>query len=308
MKDVKVLICDIIDDIGVKMLEDSGFDVDQMTDIGASNLVKVVGDYDAIVVRSRTKVTAEVLNSGKPKLKVVARSGVGLDNVDVEEAKKLGIQVVNSAEAPSNAVAELVLGYMLCLARNISKADASIKRGEWIKSKLTGFEISGKTLGVVGFGRIGYLLGKKAKVLGMRVLCYDVLIDKLMNFVIDAGAEPVKLDKLLAESDFVSIHVPLLPQTKYMFNSNTISKMKKGSYLINAARGGIVEETALIDAIKIGHLAGAALDVFEEEPTKNTELVKNEKLVCTPHIGAESKEAQIGNSIIIAEKIVKLLS
>jgi D-3-phosphoglycerate dehydrogenase len=307
MKEVKVLVCDPIDDVGVKLLREAGYHVDLKTEITASDLVKVASAYDALVVRSRTKVTKEVLQAGKPKLKIVARSGVGLDNVDTEAAKALSIQVVNSAEAPSNAVAELVLGYMLSLSRNIAKGDASMKRGEWAKNKLTGFELSRKTLGIVGFGRIGFLVGKKAKSLGMRVLCYDVLIDKMMNFVQEAGAESVPLDKLLAESDFVTVHVPLLPQTKHMFNAATIAKMKKDSYIINAARGGIIEEKALVDALSSGHLAGAALDVYEEEPTKNMDLVKMENVVCTPHIGAESKEAQLGNSMIVAEKLIKAL-
>jgi D-3-phosphoglycerate dehydrogenase len=307
MKDVKVLVCDPIDEVGVMLLKEAGYSVDLKTEITAPDLVKVAGAYDALVVRSRTKVTKEVLQAGKPKLKIVARSGVGLDNVDTEAAKALGIQVVNSAEAPSNAVAELVVGYMLSLSRNIAKGDASMKRGEWAKNKLTGFEISGKTMGIVGFGRIGYLVGKKTKALGMRVLCYDVMIDKMMNFVQEAGAESVPLDKLLAESDFVTVHVPLLPQTKYLFDAPTIAKMKKGSLIINAARGGIIEEKALVNALKSGHLAGAALDVYEEEPTKNMDLVKMENVICTPHVGAESKEAQLGNSTIVAEKLKKAL-
>ena len=307
MKDVKVLVCDPIDDVGVKLLKEAGYKVDLKTEITAPDLIKIAGTYDALVVRSRTKVTKEVLQAGKPKLKIVARSGVGLDNVDVEAAKALGVQVVNSAEAPSNAVAELVLGYMLSLSRNIARGDASMKRGEWAKNKLTGFELSGKTMGIVGFGRIGYLVGKKTKALGMRVLCYDVMIDEMMNFVKEVGAESVPLDKLLAESDFVTVHVPLLPQTKHMFNAATIAKMKKGSCIINAARGGIIEEKALVEALKAGHLAGAALDVYEEEPTKNVDLVKMENVVCTPHIGAESKEAQLGNSTIVAEKLIKAL-
>jgi D-3-phosphoglycerate dehydrogenase len=307
MKEVKVLVCDPIDDVGVEMLREAGYKVDLKTEITAADLIKAAGAYDALVVRSRTKVTKEVLQAGKPNLKIVARSGVGLDNVDTEAAKSLGIQVVNSAEAPSNAVAELVLGYMLSLSRNIAKGDASMKRGEWAKNKLTGFELNGKTIGIVGFGRIGFLVGKKTKALGMRVLCYDVMIDKMMNFVQEAGAETVSLDKLLAESDFVTVHVPLLPQTRYMFNSSVIAKMKKGAYIINAARGGIIEEKALVDALKDGQLAGAALDVYEEEPTKNMDLVKMDGVVCTPHIGAESKEAQLGNSTIVAEKIIKAL-
>ncbi|MCX6656323.1 MAG: hydroxyacid dehydrogenase [Candidatus Bathyarchaeota archaeon] len=307
MKEVKVLVCDPIDDVGVKMLKEAGYKVDLKTEITAADLIKAAGAYDALVVRSRTKVTKEVLQAGKPRLQIVARSGVGLDNVDTEAAKSFGIQVVNSAEAPSNAVAELVLGYMLSLSRNIAKSDASMKRGEWAKNKLTGFELNGKTIGIVGFGRIGFLVGKKTKALGMRVLCYDVMIDKMMNFVQEAGAESVPLDKLLAESDFVTVHVPLLPQTRYMFNAAVIAKMKKGAYIINAARGGIIEEKALVDALKSGQLAGAALDVYEEEPTKNMDLVKMENVVCTPHIGAESKEAQLSNSTIVAEKLIKVL-
>jgi D-3-phosphoglycerate dehydrogenase len=306
VKDIRILICDPTDEVGVTMLREAGFAVDLDTTITPEWLLKKVGGYTALVVRSRTKITKEVL-AAAPGIKAVARAGVGLDNVDVDEAKKRGVQVINSPEAPSNAVAELVLGYMLSLARNLPKADASMKRGEWMKSKLTGFEVQGKTLGVVGFGRIGYLLGKKAKALGMHVLCYDVLIDKLMNFVNEVGADSVPLDRLLAESDFVTVHVPLLPQTKGMFNVETIGKMKKGSYLINAACGGIVDEKALLGALRSGHLAGAALDVYEEEPTRNLELVKLENVVCTPHIGAESKEAQLANSTIVAEKLIKLL-
>jgi len=305
MKDVRVLVCDPIDDVGMRMLREAGFTVEVKPEITASDLVKEAKGYDALVVRSRTKVTRDVLQAGMPRLKIVARSGVGLDNVDTEAAKALGIQVVNSAEAPSNAVAELVLGYMLSLSRNIAKGDASMKRGEWAKSKLTGFELSGKTIGIVGFGRIGYLVGKKTKALGMLVLCYDVLIDQLMNFVNEIGAESVPLDMLLAESDFVTIHVPLIPQTRHMFDAKTLAKMKKGSYIINAARGGIIDEGALVEALRSGQLAGAALDVYEEEPTKNLELVKMESVVCTPHIGAESKEAQLGNSTIVASKLIK---
>lgn len=288
------------------MLREAGFAVDLDTAITPEGLMKKAGGYTALVVRSRTKVTKDVL-AAAPSLRAVARAGVGLDNVDVEEARRRGVQVINSPEAPSNAVAELVLGYMLSLARSLPKADASMKRGEWIKSKLTGFEIQGKTLGIVGFGRIGHLLGKKVKALGMRVLCYDVQIDKLMSLVEEAGAESVSFDRLLAESDFVTVHVPLLPQTRGMFNAETIGKMKKESYLINAARGGIVDEEALLGALKSGHLAGAALDVYEEEPTKNVDLVGLGNVVCTPHIGAESVEAQLANSTIVAEKLIRLL-
>jgi D-3-phosphoglycerate dehydrogenase len=301
---VKVLMADSIHEDGVKMMRDAGLELDLQTEITADALKKVIGGYDAIVVRSRTKLTREVLeNSGK--LKVIARAGVGLDNVDVAYAKGKGIEVYNSPEAPSNAVAELVLGFMLDLARNISHGDHGLKQGKWLKKDLGGFELSGKTLGIVGFGRIGYLLGKKAKALGMDVLAYDVIMDKLRHFVVEIGAKDVTLDTLLAESDFVTVHVPLLPQTMHMISAAQFNKMKKGSYIINAARGGVVDEKALMMALDQGRLAGAALDVFEQEPDPNPDLVTRVNVVCTPHIGAESEEAQVGNSTIVAEKLIK---
>lgn len=289
------------------MLRESGYEVDLETSITGEALVGKVGDYAAIVVRSRTKVTREVLQGGE-KLKVVARAGVGLDNVDLEAAKELGVQVVNSPEAPTNAVAELVLGMMLSLARRIPEADASMKRGEWIKRQLTGFELSGKILGVLGFGRIGYTLAKKAKALGMKVVTFDVVIDKLMKFVEEAGAKAVSLEELLASSDFVSIHVPLLPQTRNMIGREQFGLMKEGAYIINAARGGIVDEDAIREALVGGRLGGAALDVYEEEPPGDTSLVGLENVVCTPHIGAATVEAQRANSTVVAEKLIKILS
>jgi len=306
MKGSRILVCDPIHEDGVVMLKEAGFDVDLKTDITGEGLLKIAGDYDALVVRSRTKVTAEVLEAAG-NLKVVARAGVGLDNVDLEEAKKRDVEVVNSPEAPSNAVAELVLGMMLSLARSIPEADASMKRGEWIKRRLTGFELAGKTLGIVGFGRIGYLLGKKAKALGMRVLTFDVVIEKLMGYVEEAGAEAVSMEELLAGSDFVSLHVPLLPQTRNLIGRREIEAMKDGAYLINASRGGIVDEDALREALEGGRLAGAALDVFEEEPPKDTSLIGLENVVATPHIGAATVEAQRANSTIVAEKLIRIL-
>ncbi|UCD44506.1 MAG: hydroxyacid dehydrogenase [Candidatus Bathyarchaeota archaeon] len=303
----RILVCDPVHEEGVKMLRESGYEVDLETSITGEALVGKVGDYAAIVVRSRTKVTREVLQGGE-KLKVVARAGVGLDNVDLEAAKELGVQVVNSPEAPTNAVAELVLGMMLSLARRIPEADASMKRGEWIKRQLTGFELSGKILGVLGFGRIGYTLAKKAKALGMKVVTFDVVIDKLMKFVEEAGAKAVSLEELLASSDFVSIHVPLLPQTRNMIGREQFGLMKEGAYIINAARGGIVDEDAIREALVGGRLGGAALDVYEEEPPGDTSLVGLENVVCTPHIGAATVEAQRANSTVVAEKLIKILS
>jgi len=306
MSEIKILVCDPIHEEGVAMLKEAGFAVDLETSITAEELVKTTGDYDALVVRSRTKVTSEVVRAGK-RLKAIARAGVGLDNIDLEAAEKAGVKVVNSPEAPANAVAELVLGLMFSLARRIPEADRSMKRGEWIKRRLTGFELKGKTLGIIGFGRIGYQLAKKARALEMRVVTYDVIIDKLMEYVEEAGAEAVSLEDLLRSSDFVTIHVPLLPQTRHMIGAEKIAMMKDGAYLINAARGGIVDEDALRAALNTGKVSGAALDVFENEPPEDTSLTGLENTICLPHIGAATVEAQIANSTIIAEKLIELL-
>lgn len=285
---------------------EAGFDVDLETSITGPELVERVKDFDAIVVRSRTKVTREVIEASG-RLRAVARAGVGLDNVDLEAAKERGVEVLNSPEAPSNAVAELVLGLMLSLARRIPLGDASMKRGEWIKRRLTGFELEGKTLGIVGFGRIGYNLARKAKAMGMRVVT-DASIEKLMRFVEETGAESVPMEDLLKESDFVSLHVPLRLQTRHMIGARELETMKDGAYLINAARGGVVDEDALREALVRGKLAGAALDVFEIEPPEDTSLTGLENLIALPHIGAATVEAQAANSTIVAEKLIKLFT
>jgi D-3-phosphoglycerate dehydrogenase len=304
---VKVLVSDPIDEEGVKMLREAGLTVDLRTDITAEELKKVIGGYDAIVVRSRTKLTEEVLKKAT-SLKAIARAGVGLDNIDTRYAKEKGVEVFNSPEAPCNAVAELVVGLMLSMARHISVADSTLKQGRWEKTRLTGIELSGRTLGVIGFGRIGYMVGKKARALGMEVLAYDVLMDKLRHFVEEIGARDVDLETLLAGSDFITVHVPLLPQTKHMISTKQFEKMKTGVYVVNAARGGIIDEAALKEALDDGKVAGAALDVFEQEPSPDPDLVRRVNVVCTPHIGAGSVEAQLGNSTIVAEKLIRFFS
>jgi len=297
----RVLVCDPIHDDGIKILREAGYIVDLRTSITASELAEAVGDFDAIVVRSRTKVTERVLEAGK-RLKAVARAGVGLDNIDLIAAKRLGIIVVNSPEAPSNAVAELVLGLMLSLARRIPEADDSMKKGKWIKKQLTGIELKGKTLGIIGFGRIGYQLAKKAGALEMRVLTARRARGE------KAGADAVDLDELLGSSDFVTVHVPLLPQTKHMIGTEEISAMKDGAYLINVARGGVIDEEALRKALVSGKLAGAAaLDVYEEEPPGDISLTGLQNGVSLPHIGAATVEAQRANSTVVAEKLIKIL-
>ena len=303
----KVIICDPIHEDGVKMLRDAGLDVTLDTEVTAEELLKKISEYDAMVIRSRTKVTKELLDAAT-SLKAIARAGVGLDNVDLPYAKEKGVEVFNSPEAPCNAVAELVLGMMFNMARMISEADAGMKQGKWEKKKLTGFEIQGKTLGIIGFGRIGYTLGKKAKCLGMRVLAFDVAIDRVKQYIEEIGAEAVDLDILYAQSNFITVHVPLLPQTKHMINKEAIAKMRDGVHLINAARGGVIDEAALKEALDSGKVKGAALDVFEEEPKPDEELVCRSNVICTPHIGAGSVEAQIGNSTVVAEKLIKFFN
>jgi D-3-phosphoglycerate dehydrogenase len=304
---VRILVCDPIHEDGVNMLKEAGYDVELDTKITGEELVDKLGDYDAIIIRSRTNVDERVLRA-KGKLKAVARAGVGLDNVDLETAKKVGIQVINSPEAPSNAVAELVLGLMLALARRIPEGDASLKRGEWIKRQLTGFELKGKTLGIIGFGRIGYELGKKCKALGMTVVAYDVAMDRVIKYVEEIRAESVTMEDLLSRSDFVSVHVPLLPQTRNLIGRDQIGLMKKSAYLINAARGGIIDEMALRDALVKGELGGAALDVFANEPPDDTSLTGLKNIICMPHIGAATVEAQRANSTIVAKKLIQIFS
>jgi D-3-phosphoglycerate dehydrogenase len=302
----KILICDPIHEEGVEMLRGAGFEVDVRSTITQSELVNAVVGYDAIVVRSRTKVTAQVLEAGE-RLRAVARSGVGLDNVDLEVAERRGVKVVNSPEASSNAVTELTLGLMLSLARKIAEADTSMKRGEWAKGRLTGIELSGKTLGIIGFGRIGSALAEKAANLGLRVVTLNRNIERMSRHLEKVGIDAVPFEELLAASDFVSLHVPLRPETRHMIGREQLRAMKDGAFLINTSRGGVVDEEALREALVNGKLAGAALDVYEREPPADTSLTGLANVVCTPHIGASSVEAQRENSTIVAEKLIRIL-
>jgi D-3-phosphoglycerate dehydrogenase len=304
---VKILICDPIANEGIKTLRDSGFQVDEKTSITHKELVDIANNYDALIVRSRTKINKEVLDAAL-NLKVIARAGVGLDNIDLREAEIKGVEVLNIPEAPSNAVAELVAGFIISLARRITKADHSMKTGAWNKKELTGFEVEGKTLGILGFGRIGYALAKKMKGMGMKIIAYDVDLERVKKYMDEQNVESVTIDKLLSGSDFITLHVPLLASTKHMIGIKEFNKMKKGSYIINVSRGGVIDEEALKDALASRHLAGAALDVYELEPPNDSELINRDNVITTPHIGASTIEAQIANSTIIAEKLIKILS
>jgi D-3-phosphoglycerate dehydrogenase len=291
---MKVLICDKTASDALQAMRDAGIEVDNRPDITPEELVRDAAQYGGMVVRSRTKITKEVIDAGT-NLKIVVRGGVGLDNIDVKYAESKGVIVRNTPKASSNSVAELALGYMLALARRIPQAAMSMTAGEWKKKQLEGTEIAGKTLGLVGFGNIGSLLGKKAAALGMDVIFYDVITPP------DPGpAKQVSLEEVLTSSDFISLHVPKIPATTNLINAETIAKMKRGVYLINCARGGIVDEEALYDALVSGQVAGAALDVYVDEKVNpgNPKLfeLKDKNgfnlVIGSPHVGASTVEGQ----------------
>lgn len=301
----KVLVCDSIDQAGVDSLKRAGMNVDYKPEIKANELVSVVKDYDVIVVRSRTKVTKEIVDAAS-NARIIARVGVGLDNVDVKAAEAKKIKVINAPEAASTAVAELAIGLMISLARSIPRADAETKKGNWIKKDLVGTELKGKYLGIIGVGNIGRNIGRMAKALRMNLIGYDIFpINR--DFVNEVGMIVTDLNTLLESSDFITCHVPATPETKHMFNAERLAKMKPTAYLINTSRGEIIDENALYEALKNNKLAGAALDVFEVEPPTNKLLLNLPNVVCTPHIGAQTKEGQELASSVIAEKIIQIL-
>ncbi len=301
----KVLVCDSIDQAGLDSMKRAGLVVDYKPEIKPAELVSSVRDYDVIIVRSRTKVTKEVVDAAAAA-KIIARVGVGLDNVDVKAAEAKKIRVINAPEAASVAVAELAIGLMISLARSIPRADAESKRGNWIKKELIGSQLSGKYLGIVGVGNIGRNLGRMAKALRMNLIGYDPYpINR--EFITETGMIVTDLNTLLESADFVTCHVPSTPETKHMFNTERLEKMKPTAYLVNTSRGEIIDENALFDALKNNKIAGAALDVFEVEPPTNKQLLALPNLVCTPHIGAQTKEAQELASTVIAEKVIQIL-
>ena len=299
------LICDEVDPILPQTLEKNGVSVSYEPTISSAELLERVGGYSAIVVRSRTTVTAEVIERAK-ECKVIARVGVGLDNIDVVAAKARGVRVVNAAEGAVTAVAELVLGLMLCSARKIAFADRGVRSGRWPKKESKGTELSGKYLGIVGLGNIGKRLARLARGLNMNVIGYDVLsIDP--EFAREVGLVKADLDSLLQSSDYVSLHVPLLDSTHHLIGSSKIDLMKSTAVLINTSRGGVVDEDALYDALEEGRLGGAALDVFESEPATGHKLSRLDNVVLTPHVGAQTAEAQKLAAIVSAEKVVQAL-
>ncbi len=267
-------------------------------------LKKLMPEVEVLVVRSATKVTADVIEAGG-KLRIIARAGVGLDNIDVEKAKERGIEVLNTPGASAVSVAELAIGMMFALSRHIARGTMDLKEGKWTKKQLKGVELTGKTLGIVGLGRIGREVARRAIGLGMKVIAYDPFVDET-----DLDVRLVSLDELCTRSDYITVHVPLVPETKHMINADSFSKMKEGVFIINCARGGVVDEKALLDALKEGKVAGAGMDVFETEPPTSDvekELLSLPNVVATPHIGASTKEAQkrVGKEIV--QKIFEAL-
>jgi D-3-phosphoglycerate dehydrogenase len=296
----KVLIADKLSPAAVAIFKERGVDIDNKPGMTKEELLAVVDQYDGIAIRSATKITADVIKAAK-KLKVVARAGIGVDNVDIPAATAAGVIVMNTPFGNSITTAEHAISLMLALARELPAANASTQAGKWEKNRFMGVEITGKVLGLIGAGNIGSIVADRAKGLHMRVIAYDPFLST--ERAQDLGVEKVELNDLLARADFITLHVPMTPETKNILSADAIAKTKKGVRIINCARGGLIDEAALKAAIDSGHVAGAALDVFEVEPAKENVLFNNEKVVATPHLGASTTEAQENVALQVAEQI-----
>jgi D-3-phosphoglycerate dehydrogenase len=302
---LKVLVCDPIDPEGIELLKEFGFEVLVEPEISMEDLKRKVAEYHVLIVRSRTKVTKDVIDAGK-NLKIIARAGAGVDNIDVEYAEKKGIQVVCTPEAVATAVAELTMGLILSLARQIPTADRAMKEGRWIKKEIVGWELQGKTIGIIGFGRIGQRVARLAKAFGMKIVVCE--LNRVPEHLLkELDVEIAPLEKLLKKSDIITLHVPLTQETYHMIGKKEIEQMKNGVYVVNTSRGGIIDEKALFEALKTGKIAGAALDVYEKEPPNDFSLIKLSNVICTPHIGAQTLEAQKYASIMVAQKIISIV-
>ncbi|MCS6815130.1 MAG: phosphoglycerate dehydrogenase [Cyanobacteria bacterium] len=301
----KVLISDPIDQAGIDVLSQVA-QVDIKTKLSEDELVKLIPDYDALMIRSGTKVTAKVIEAGK-LLKIIGRAGVGVDNVDVPAATRRGILVVNSPEGNTIAAAEHAIAMMLALSRYIPEANQSVKAGEWKRTAFVGVEVYKKTLGIVGLGKIGAHVATVARAMGMRLLAYDPYVST--ERAEQLGCRLVDLDLLLRESDYVTLHIPKTPETQHLINADAIATMKPTARIINCARGGIIDEAALAEALKAGKIAGAALDVYEIEPLEAESPLRSltKEIVLTPHLGASTEEAQINVAIDVAEQIRDVL-
>ena len=300
-----VLICDQVNPVLNEILAKNGLQITYEPEITAEQILEKIENFEVIIVRSRTKITKDMIEKAN-KCQIIARVGVGLDNIDQAAAKEKNIRVINAVEGAMNAVAELVIGLMLSLAREIPRADREVRNGNWIKKELMGTELRGKYLGIVGLGNIGKRLGRLARALNMNIIGYDVVpIDE--EFSSEVGLMKADLGTLLSSSDYVSLHVPLLDSTKHLINAEKMSTMKNTSRIINTSRWGVIDEDALYEFLKDGKLGGAALDVFEVEPATSNKLASLPNFISTPHMGAQTKEAQSLAANVIAEKIIQIL-
>jgi D-3-phosphoglycerate dehydrogenase len=296
----KVLIADKLSPAAVAIFKERGVEIDNKPGMTKEELLAVVDQYDGIAIRSNTKITADVIKAAK-KLKVVARAGIGVDNVDIPAATAAGVIVMNTPFGNSITTAEHAISLMLALARELPAANASTQAGKWEKNRFMGVEITGKVLGLIGAGNIGSIVADRARGLKMRVIAYDPFLSP--ERAEDIGVEKVELNDLLARADFITLHVPMTPETKNILSAEAIAKTKKGVRIINCARGGLIDEAALKAAIDSGQVAGAALDVFAVEPAKENVLFGNEKVIATPHLGASTNEAQENVALQVAEQI-----
>jgi D-3-phosphoglycerate dehydrogenase len=303
MAPYKILIADGLDESGQSVLRDSA-QVEVSDDIGAKALLELLANFDALVVRGRTLVSADVFEAGK-RLKVVGSAGMTVDNIDLQAAKRHAVKVVNAPSATTAAVAEYAFGLLLGLAREIPRADAAMKAGSWIKGDLQGIELADKTLGIIGYGRIGMELGRRAAAFGMNVVAYDPFISE--EEIHAGGAESASLQDLFAWSDFLSLHLPFDVQTRDLVGTLAFSQMKQGVRIVCAARGGIIDEAALLDALNSGKVAGAALDVFSAEPPGASALILHPHVIATPHIAAQTVEAQARAARAIAHEVLAAL-
>jgi len=294
---MKILVCDPMESSAIKRMRAEGLTVDVRDDITPEELNTVLKDYDGMVVRSRTKVRAPLIDLA-PNLKVIVRGGVGLDTIDAEYARAKGITVLNTPLSSSASVAELAIGYMITLARSSHLTTASMKAGKWEKKKFEGDEIGGKILGIVGIGNIGKEVAKRALALGMEVMVYDPYATAPQNL------KRASLDELLANADYITFHLPLTDESRNMIGAEAFGKMKGGVRIINCARGGIVDEDALYDALVSGKVAGAALDVFAQEPCQGHKLFSLDQVIGSPHIGAATREAQKRIGAEVADKLI----
>ena len=300
----KVLVAEAISDTGLKSLYDHpNFKVDKIPGLSPEDLKNIIKDYDALIVRSATQVTEEILENAD-RMRVVARAGVGVDNIDVKAATKKGIIVINAPGANTISAAELTMAMMLSLARSIPQAHASTSEGKWERSTFKGVELYEKTLGVVGMGKIGTEVAKRAKSFGMQILGYDPYLTE--DRADQLGITKATLDEIAKESDFITIHTPLIKETRGIINDDYFAKTKQGVRIINCARGGIIDEAALVRALNSGQVAGAALDVFETEPSTNLELLSHPNVIVTPHLGASTVEAQEKVAHEVSEEIIDI--